>query len=168
MGTSSRANQPDDGTERAVMLGWLAFHRDALHANCAGLDAAQLANHATPPSQLSLLGLVRHLTETERVYAVYALGPKSDLQMVWGEYTESGPEWDFEADESMVADSMSAWAREKQAADERIGHHTSTASIGSGDGRSLRWNLHKLIGEYARHNGHADLLRESIDGSTGE
>ena len=87
----------------------------------------------------------------ERVYAVYALGPKDDLQMVWGEYTEGGTEWDFEVDESTVADSLSAWAQEKQAADERIGQHASMNSIGAGNGRSLRWNLQKLVGEYARH-----------------
>jgi hypothetical protein len=83
-------------------------------------------------------------------------------------YTDDGPEWDFDVDESMVAESMAAWEREKLAADERIGQHATLDSVGAGNGHTLRWNLQKLVGEYARHNGHADLLRERIDGQTGE
>ncbi len=163
-----RAPQPPDGDERAILLGWLAFHRDALEAKCAGLDAAQIASRAAPPSPLSLLGLVRHMTEMERVYAAWALGPKADLQWVWGEYTDDGPEWDIDADASMLTDSMAAWQREKALADERIGQHPILDSTGAGNGQSVRWNLQKLVGEYARHNGHADLIRERIDGQTGE
>jgi Protein of unknown function (DUF664) len=168
MNDVSRVPEPPDGDERSVLLGWLAFHRNALEAKCAGLDAAQLVTRSATPSALSLLGLVRHLTEMERVYAAWALGPKTDLQFVWGVYTDDGPEWDIEVDESMVPDSMAAWHREKAAADERIGHHATLDSIGAGNGYSLRWNLQKLVGEYARHNGHADILRERIDGQTGE
>jgi len=168
MGEIQRVPEPADGDERAVLLGWLAFHRNALEAKCAGLDAGQLATRSAPPSALSLLGLVRHMTEMERVYAVWALGPKSDLVFVWGDYTDDGPEWDFDADASMVEESMAAWEREKQAADERIRQHPGLDSVGAGNGYSLRWNLQKLVGEYARHNGHADLIRERIDGQTGE
>ena len=168
MSVVPRVPEPPDGDERSVLLGWLAFHRSALEAKCAGLDAVQLAIRSTPPSPLSLLGLVRHLTEMERVYAAWALGPKSELRFVWGEYTDDGPEWDIDADASMVPESMTAWEREKQAADERIRQHAELASVGAGNGRSLRWNLQKLVGEYARHNGHADLIRERIDGQTGE
>jgi Protein of unknown function (DUF664) len=168
MTTLPRVPEPPDADERGVLLGWLAFHRNALEAKCAGLDAAQLATRSVPPSPLSLLGLVRHLTQMERAYAVWALGPKSELRWVWGEYTDGGPEWDIDADASMVAGSMLAWEQEKQAADERIRHHRELDSIGAGNGYSLRWNLQKLVGEYARHNGHADLIRERIDGQTGE
>ena len=87
---------------------------------------------------------------------------------MWGDYTEDGPEWDIDADESMVHESMAAWAHERRLADERIEQHRSLDAVGQGNGHSLRWNLHKLIGEYARHNGHADLIRERIDGATGE
>jgi len=168
MAAFPRVPEPADGDERSVLLGWLAFHRNALEAKCAGLDAEQLATRSVPPSPLSLLGLVRHLTEMERAYGTWALGPKSELRWVWGEYTDDGPEWDIDADASMVADSMTAWEREKQTADERIRQHRELDSIGRGNGRSLRWNLQKLVGEYARHNGHADLIRERIDGQTGE
>jgi hypothetical protein len=164
----ARIPEPSDGDERSIVLGWLAFHRNALEANCAGLDAAQLVERSAPPSPLSLLGLVRHITEMERVYAVWALGPTADLEWVWGDYTDDGPQWDIDADASMLEESMSAWAREKQRADERIQDHPELDAKGAGNGHSVRWNLTKLIGEYARHNGHADLIRERIDGQTGE
>jgi hypothetical protein len=163
-----RVPEPPDGDERSVLLGWLAFHRSALAGKCDGLDADQLVARSAPPSPLSLLGLVRHLTEMERAYAVWALGPAADLTWVWGEYTDDGPEWDIDVDASMVDESLAAWAREKQLADERIQQHERLDSLGGGNGRSLRWNLQKLVGEYARHNGHADLIRERIDGVTGE
>ena len=168
MQVSERAPQPGDGDERAVLLGWLAFHRDALAAKCTGLDADQLTRRSTPPSRLSLLGLVRHLTEMERAYGTWALGPKADLTWVWGEYTDDGPEWDIDADPSMLDESMAAWQSEKQRVDERLRQHQNLDAKGEGNGYSVRWNVQKLVGEYARHNGHADLLRERIDGSTGE
>jgi hypothetical protein len=163
-----RVPEPVDGDVRSVLLGWLAFHRNALAAKCAGLDAAQLVERSAPPSPLSLLGLVRHLTEMERVYGAWALGPRVELRFVWGEYTDGGPEWDIDADVSMVEESMAAWERERATTDERIASHVAMDSIGAGNGRSLGWNLQKLVGEYARHNGHADLIRERIDGRTGE
>ncbi len=163
-----RVPEPPDGDERSILIGWLAFHRNALEAKCAGLEAAQLVTRSAPPSPLSLLGLVRHLTEMERVYAVWALGPKADLQWAWGDYTDDGPEWDIDADESMLDESMAAWQRERRVADERIQQHAELESVGAGNGYSLRWNLQKLVGEYARHNGHADLVRERIDGQVGE
>ena len=163
-----RCPEPTDGGIRDVLIAWLAFHRDALAAKCAGLDATRLVERSTPPSPLSLLGLVRHLTEMERAYGSWALGPDVDLHWVWGEYTDGGPEWDIDADVSMVDASIAAWEREKAAADERIAEHATLDSVGAGNGHSLGWNLLKLVGEYARHNGHADLIRERIDGETGE
>lgn len=90
------------------------------------------------------------------------------LQWVWGDYTDDGPEWDIDADASILEASMTAWAAERKVADGRIGQHSTLDSVGSGNGYSLRWNLQKLIGEYAAHNGHADVIRERIDGQTGE
>ncbi|PZS31951.1 MAG: Mini-circle protein [Pseudonocardiales bacterium] len=168
MSSPDRVPEPRDGDERSILLGWLAFHRNAFEAKCAGLDAAQLVDRSAAPSVLSLLGLMRHLTEMERVYAVWALGPKANLKWVWGEYTDDGPEWDIDVDASTLAHSMDAWQREKQHADGRIQQHDRLDAIGAGNGYSVRWNLQKLIGEYARHNGHADLIRERIDGQTGE
>ena len=168
MNEFTRVTQPPDGDESGILLGWLAFHRNALEAKCHGLTAEQLTDRALPPSTLCLLGLVRHLTEMERAYLVWALGPDVPLKWVWGDYTDDGPAWDFDADASMVAETMVAWEREKRAADALIGEYESLDLKGTGNGHSVRWNLQKLIGEYTRHNGHADLLRERIDGQTGE
>ena len=164
---TGRAPEPVDGDERALLLGWLAFHRDALEAKCAGLSDEQLVVRAAPPSPLSLLGLVRHLAEMERVYGVWANCCPSELVQVWGRYHEGGPEHDFDCDASQVAASMRAWRDEKASTDGAV-RELALDDAGGANRRSLRWNLQKLVGEYARHNGHADLLRERIDGVTGE
>jgi Protein of unknown function (DUF664) len=163
-----RVPEPGDGDERGIVVGWLAFYRNALEAKCAELDADALAARSAPPSRLSLLGLVRHLTEMERAYGAWALGPASELRWVWGEYTADGPERDVDCDASMVEDSMAAWHSERRAVDDRIAALPDLSAVAAGNGRTARWNLQKLVGEYARHNGHADLLRERIDGRTGE
>ena len=165
---NERMDDPGDGDERIVLVGWLAFHRAVLATKCSGLADTDLVIASAPPSTLTLLGLVRHLTEMERVYGTYALGPPGKLTFVYGDYEDGGPDWDFEVDESMVADSLSNWQREQLAVDSLLRQHVALEAIGTGNGRSVRWNLQKLVGEYARHNGHADLLRERLDGSTGE
>jgi Protein of unknown function (DUF664) len=164
----TRAEEPPDGDERGVLLGWLAFHRDALAANCVDLAPAALVTAAAPPSKLTLLGLVRHLTEMERVYAVHALGPDRPLELVYGVYAEGGPEWDFDVDPSMVEESFANWERERAVADRLIATIPDLGTVAPGRRRTARWSLQKLVGEYARHNGHADLLRERIDGAKGE
>jgi hypothetical protein len=164
----ARAEEPTDTGEMALLTGWLRYHRDALAAKCDGLDAGQLTTDTCPPSPLTLLGLVRHLTEMERGYGVYALGPGGPLHMVYGEYTDGGPEWDFDVDASMVPESFHNWEQERADTDRVLAGYRSPDEVASGNGRTVRWNLQKLVGEYARHNGHADLLRERIDGATGE
>lgn len=163
-----RVPEPGDGDERSILLGWLAFHRDALGANARGLTAEQLSTPAVRPSPLTILGLVRHLVEMERVYGGWAIGGTGPLEFVWGAYVDGGPEWDFEVDASMAGESFAAWSRERGATDAVLGRADDLDVVGTGNGRTVRWNLHKLIGEYARHNGHADLLRERVDGVTGE
>lgn len=167
MDPSERTPQPADGDERAITLGWLAFHRDALAAKCAGLTDEQLATRSAEPSALSLLGLVRHLAEMEGAYGAWALGPKADLEWIWGTY-EDGAEDDIDCDASMVAESVRVWREQVRRTDAAIGTHPSLDEVGAGNGFSVRWNLVKLIGEYARHNGHADILRERLDGQRGE
>ena len=163
MAANDRVPEPTDGSMRDVLVGWLRFHRSALEAKCAELDADRLVERSAPPSPLSLLGLVRHITEMERVYGSWALGPAGALLWVWGEYADGGPDWDIEADASMVRTS----SRRHRAGDDRRPDRRpplGSASVGAGNGRSLGWNLQKLIGEYARHNGHADLNRRTVDG----
>jgi hypothetical protein len=167
MAETDRVPEPGDGDERSVLAGWLAFHRNALEAKCAGLTAEQLAARSAEPSTMSLLGLVRHLTEMERAYGVWANGCACELVTVWGEYADGGPEHDFDTDASQVEKSMRVWRDEMASTDGTI-KGLALDDAGGANGRSVRWNLHKLVGEYARHNGHADLIRERIDGATGE
>ncbi|MGD8201086.1 DUF664 domain-containing protein [Ornithinimicrobium sp. W1679] len=167
MAADERAPQPTDGAERDILTGWLAFHRDALAAKCDGLTDGQLVERAAEPSTLSLLGLVRHMAELERAYGVWALGPKADLEWVWGTY-ENDAEDDIDCDASMVAESLRLWQEEMCKTDDALAAHPTLDQVSDGNGFSVRWNLAKLIGEYARHNGHADLIRERIDGQTGE
>ena len=162
-----RVPEPGEGDERSIVLGWLAFHRNALDAKCVGLSNDQLVERSAPPSPLSLLGLVRHLTEMERVYGVWANGCRCELVWVWGEYVDGGPDHDFDCAATEVGHSMRAWRDEKASTDGVI-RGLDLGDAQGANGRSLRWNLQKLVGEYARHNGHADLIRERIDGATGE
>jgi hypothetical protein len=168
MDASTRVPEPSDGSETDILVGWLRFHRDALATKASGLTAEQLTETAAPPSTLTILGLVRHLTEMERVYGAWAIGGSGELAYVYGDYVDGAPEWDFAVDPSMVEASMTSWHTECDATDRALAGAGSLDVIGTGNRRSLRWNLQKLGGEYARHNGHADILRKRIDGSRGE
>jgi hypothetical protein len=111
---------------------------------------------------------VRHLTEMERVYVVFALGG-GELEFVYGPYEEGQPDGDFDGlTAEMVDASIEAWHAERRHADTLIASFAALDEAGRGNGRSMRWNLVKVIQEYARHNGHADLIRQAIDGATGE
>jgi len=161
-----RAGEPGNVAERELLLGWLAFHRDALAAKCEGLTAEQLVLASAAPSDLSLLGLVRHMTEMEHVYLVYALGG-GQFGMVY--CTDANPEADISGLSADLAPvSMDRWHAERSRADELLSAAPSLGADSAGNRLSVRWNLIKVIQEYARHNGHADLIRERIDGATGE
>lgn len=161
--------EPGEGDERTVLLAWLAFHRQAMVDKRAGLSDQQMVTASVPPSKLTLLGLMRHLTEMERVYATWAIAGGGQLEFVYGPYEDGGPEGDLDdLTPEMVAPSIAAWEGERLLADAMIAGIDSLDQVGAGNGHSLRWNLVKLLQEYARHNGHADLIRESIDGITGE
>ncbi len=167
MTTRSRAPQPPDGDERALVLGWLAFYRDALSAKCDGLSPVRLAERSVAPSALSLLGLVRHLAEMEHAYGAWPLTDDTPFEWVWGDYAD-GREDDVDCGPGDVEVSFATWRRWCAATDAALTGTDDLGSTAPGNGRSIRWNLAKLVGEYARHCGHADLLRERIDGATGE
>lgn len=158
--------EPMGISEASLLLGWLEFHRDALFRKCGGLSDEDLVQASSPPSDMSLLGLVRHLTEMERVYVVHALeGGQLDLVYCSDEH----PDADFEGLSAGMAEaSLVRWHQERTAADRLLQAADSLDDQCPGNGYTLRWNLLKVIQEYARHNGHADLIRERIDGTTGE
>ena len=162
-----RSGQPADGDERSLTLGWLAFHRDALQAKCEGLAAEQLVDRSAAPSRLSLLGLVRHMAEMEKAYGSWPLGDDPEFDWVWGPY-DDGAEDDIDCVAADVGVSFSTWMRERSHTDARLVECADLGALSTVNDRSIRWNLAKLVGEYARHNGHADIIRERIDGQTGE
>jgi hypothetical protein len=151
--------------ERGLLDGWLDYYRATLLAKCEGLSDEQLISRSCEPSPMSLLGLVRHMTEMERVYG-HRLGDWNTSLLYCTDENEEG---DFEAVTAAGAATDLETFREHCARTRLImaSHHLSD-TFGKTNGYTLRWFYHYLIKEYARHLGHADLLRERIDGATGE
>jgi uncharacterized damage-inducible protein DinB len=161
---------PDlQGGEREILTQYLDYHRATLRMKCAGLSDEQLKRRAVAPSALSLLGLVRHLTDVERNWFARMLDGQPHTPQYW---SDSDPDGDFDNLESAsVTDvwaSYDAAVAESRRVDATFADVADLARGTTGRPRNLRWVLVHLIEEYARHNGHADLLREAIDGSTGE
>jgi uncharacterized damage-inducible protein DinB len=158
------------GDERETLTEYLRGQRLTLQLKCEGLAAAQLACRAVGPSTMSLLGLVRHMAEVERKW----FRQRFAGQNVSTRYqSEAEPDGDFDgavADAAVVDDAWAAW-RDEVAFAEQFASETDLNFVGrDGDGQpiSLRELLVHMIEEYARHNGHADLLRERIDGRIGQ
>ncbi|MCX4417379.1 DinB family protein [[Kitasatospora] papulosa] len=155
-------------TERQMLEGWLNWHRETLQAKCAGLEPAQLARTTVEPSDLTLLGLVRHMAEVERwwfrrSFASEAIGDvftgPSDSNEGLGGVHAADAERDFAFFQAEVKACDAAAA----------GHDLDETFMSSyGVTLSLRWVYMLMIQEYARHNGHADFLRERTDGATGD
>jgi hypothetical protein len=154
-----------DADERSLLVGWLDFHRATLARKCAGLPDEALRRCPLPPSSLSLIGLVRHLTEIERLYLRHGFAgePISPLQYV----TDEEPDGDFDLRDD-VGGSLAAWREHVEAARAHVAAAPDLDARGARSPETLRWVLTKVIQEYARHNGHADLIREALDGATGE
>jgi Protein of unknown function (DUF664) len=164
-GPEGRREPPADADERALLVGWLEFHRATLAHKCAGLSEEQLRSCPIPPSTLSLIGLVRHLTEIERLYIRHGFAGEeiSPLQYV----TDEEPDGDFDL-LGDVRGSLVAWHEHVAAARAHVAAAADLDARGVRSPETLRWVLAKVGQEYARHNGHADLLRQVLDGATGE
>ena len=162
----TRVPEPEADDERTLMLGWLAFHRDALRAKCEGLPPEDLVRASAPPSVLTLLGLVRHLTEMEGHYLVGALSGVAPGPFY---STDEDPEGDFEGlDPSLADESFARWYEVRSTADALLTEVPDLGERTASGLRTIRWCVAKVVQEYARHNGHADLVRERIDGAVGE
>ncbi|WP_098027375.1 DinB family protein [Streptomyces sp. st115] len=165
-----RSEPAFDAAERPMLEGWLDYHRETLAMKCAGLTDAQLREASVPPSALTLLGLVQHLAEVERFWfrEILAGAELPDLYS-----TEEDPDADFRVTESTTwAGTEAVWRAEIAAARESAaayGLDDLSKGVGSsGKPFSLRWIYLHMIEEYAQHNGHADLVRERVDGATGK
>ncbi len=144
----------------------LDFQRQTLAWKCSGLTAAQLAERAVTPSEISLLGLLRHLAKVERSWFCFVLAGDLSQPPVWESDTRGG----FEVDGADADQALAVWEQECAGSRAFTEAAESLDLTGTYDGQSfsLRYVLVHMIEEYARHNGHADLIRERLDGSTGE
>ena len=165
-----RTDPSHSGDEREILTQFLDYHRTTLEMKCAGLSPDQLRARAVPPSTLSLLGLVRHMAEVEQSWFRIRLAGH-DVAPLY--YSDADPDGDFDnVDSADIDRDFAAFRAECE-------HSRTVAAAESldqlerrprhkDDPFSLRWILVHMIEEYSRHNGHADLLRQSIDGSVGE
>ncbi|HWM36620.1 MAG TPA: DinB family protein, partial [Streptomyces sp.] len=161
---------PTTAGEREMLEGWLDFHRGTLASKCEGLSDAQLREMSAAPSGLSLLGLVRHMAENERGWFRETMAGE-DLTPLY--CTDEDPEREFHVTEQDTwAEAYTTWQGEIGRAREQTAAHSlddmsRNKHPRTGESFNLRWIMTHMIEEYARHNGHADLIRERIDGATG-
>jgi hypothetical protein len=157
--------------ERAVVLQYLRFYRKTLELKCEGLDAEQLARHAVPPSSMSLLGLLRHLAGVEHSWNKRVLQGNMGLKRLYRDHPEDR-DWDFNgavAEDAVVTEAWASWRREVADAEAWLEQDDLDRLVEVGEEEvEVRDIAVHLVEEYARHCGHADLLRECIDGRTGQ
>ncbi len=165
---SQRIAPPMTGGERETLRAYLDFHRATLAMKCAGLTEEELRERSMPPSTLSLLGLVRHMAEVERTWFRRVIAGE-DVPLVWsadGDYQEA-----YVARSASAPEAFAAWRAEVEHA-RRVERAAPSLEVTGHQPRwgtdvSLRLVMLHVIHEYARHNGHADFLREGVDGTVG-
>jgi uncharacterized damage-inducible protein DinB len=153
-------------SEREMLQDWLDWHRATILRKCAGLNAEQLASRAVPPSTLSLLGLVRHLADCERGWVRQVFHGEQIPDLYYRSDAETA---DIEeADPARAQEDYELYRAECRAVDAALADMKLDDTVTFREKTtSVRWMWQHLVEEYARHNGHADLLREAIDGSAG-
>jgi len=166
----TRTLGPMTGGERAVLDHWLDLYRDTALLKIAGLDAEQLTRRAVPPSSLSLIGVVRHLTEVEAYWLRVVLLDEQDVPNHYCTPVSQDSDFD-DVDPATASADVAAYQAELVSTRASAATWTDLAvpvrGLREGEQVNLRWILTHLIEEYARHLGHMDLLREAIDGRTG-
>ena len=165
-----RTNGPMTGGERVVLDHWLDLYRDTVFLKIAGFDADQLSRRAVPPSSMSLIGIVRHLTEVEAYWLRVVLLDEQEVPDYF--CTSASPEGDFNDTDPLTAAADVAAYRAQLVTTKTNAAAWSdldcpVRGLRNGTPVNLRWILIHLIEEYARHLGHMDLLCEAIDGRTG-
>ncbi|KAF3464200.1 DinB family protein [Streptomyces sp. Tu 3180] len=169
--TTERREPDRNADERTMLEGWLDYHRRTLALKCEGLTDDQLRTASVPPSELSLMGLVRHMAEVERSWFRRVLAAEDAGPIHYSEADRDG-EFHLTAADTWQ-EAYTTWQAEIDAA-RRNAAGFALDDLSKGRGRaddepfSLRWIYTHMIEEYARHNGHADLVRERIDGATGD
>ncbi|WP_407565172.1 DinB family protein [Streptomyces sp. 184] len=168
MSSHDRPEPPRSGSERDTLRAFLDFHRATLAMKCEGLTDEELRQQSMPPSTLSLLGLVRHMAEVERAW-FRRVFEDNDAPMVWSDKVDFQAAYDARA--STRAEAFTAWEAEV-ATSRRIEREAESLARTGFQPRwrqevSLRMVMVHVLLEYGRHNGHADFLREGIDGTVG-
>ncbi|MCF2528470.1 DinB family protein [Yinghuangia soli] len=171
-----RTIPPFAADERTMLEAWLDFHRETLLAKCAGLDDEQLRTASAKPSPLTLLGLVQHMSEVERNWFQRVFAGRNVPHV----YPDADGAGFIVVPQRGLAEAAETWRAEIALGRELAegADLDATRPARGTDGASgrrpaeeqvftLRWILVHLIEEYARHNGHADLLRERLDGTSG-
>jgi uncharacterized damage-inducible protein DinB len=157
--------------ERSTLVEFLRRYRLTLEMKCAGLDPEQLARRSVQPSTMSLLGLIRHMAEVERSWFRRIMAGQ-DAPSLYCTAEDRDGDWNGAApDRRIVDEAWQSWRAEIRFADEFVSEAADLEVKGlhvEAEGTSLRWVLVHMIEEYARHCGHADLLRERIDGRVGQ
>jgi hypothetical protein len=157
--------------ERSTVLEFLRRYRLTLEMKCAGLDPEQLARRSVQPSTMSLLGLIRHIAEVERSWFRRIMAGEDAPKLYCTDEDRDG-DWNGALpDPDVVAEAWRAWRAEVKFADDFVNGVADLGMTGrqvGAEGTSLRWVLVHVLEEYARHCGHADLLRERIDGRVGQ
>jgi Protein of unknown function (DUF664) len=163
---AAAADEPFHGGEREMLRGFLQHGRESLLLRCAGLTAEQLVIRAAPPSGLSLLGIVRHLTDVERIWFRVRFG-REDVALPYRTPENLDQAFDGTRPEQAEED-IARYRSEWVAVDGALGQLGLDDTYDSPRwGRmTLRWAYLHVIREYSGHCGHADLLRERIDGRT--
>ncbi|MFC4944670.1 DinB family protein [Pseudonocardia sp. GCM10023141] len=164
----TRAALPPIAGERELLVAYLDHYRETFELKCRDLNAAQLSERAVAPSALSLHGLARHLAGTERWWFQQQFR-SADVPHLY--YTDDAPDLDFEGLEGDPGEALAVWRAECATSRRIVAEAASLDETGvqlsSGQPISLRRIVLHMITEYARHDGHADLLRERLDGATG-
>lgn len=165
-----RSEPPFGADERTALESWLEYHRATLLLKCEGLDADALRRRPVPGSLMSLHGLVRHMTDVERGWFRRTIDGQ-DVPPIYYDW-DTNPEGDFEIpDTSTFEADRDAWLNEIdecRAVAAGKGLDDAGTRRNTGERVDLRWVYLHMIEEYARHNGHADLLRELVGGSVFE
>ena len=162
-----RAEPPYVLSERAMLEAWLEFHRTTLLLKCEGLDDEGRKRRPVSTSKLSLHGLIRHMAEVERNWFRRALLRDREAPYIWADAEVEDSELVPLDDAHWEAD-LAAWRAEcDQSRVAAASHDLDDTGIRRGEPVSLRWIYVHMIEEYARHNGHADLIRELVDGGVG-
>lgn len=153
--------------ERAMLEGWLEFHRTTLLLKCEGLDDLARKRRPVPTSALSLHGLVRHMAEVERGWFRRTLALEADAPRIWP--GDAGNDGELvPLDDAIWEADLAAWHAECDASRNiAAAHGLEDTGLRHGEPCSLRWIYVHMVEEYARHNGHADLIRELVDGAVG-